>query len=351
LSITQQLPASLGIGPFGFECSLDRRPAADFSVTMLASRGGHAALSQLGSMGITNSPLDSPGWTRIRQFARSWVDVSSSLSGALEEVSLEFDVCLTRDAAGDSPSVFFSLGYQSPQEPAMRKRLAKEYLRVAKKGLDILEGRLTDAVTLSTLAECFYFLPTYARILFLGAMTSRDTGTIRAVVSGLSLEEMVRYLRRLGLRKPVEHLSLVASISCLTDDLWLAIDVQETGVAPRIGFDCYYKSTAQSHNNRKWADLLDFLVERGICTVRKRDALLDAADMSIRKLDEAVWPESLRRVSKILGPAGFNRIGLYIHHIKLIAGPGVRLEAKAYLCGTYRWPFQGPEPSLPAWTT
>ena len=333
LSVTQHLPAALSIGPFMFECSLDGRPAADFSVAVMASRDDHAALSRLGSTDITTPPLDNPGWTRIRQFARACVDGSSLLSHTVEEVWLEFDVCLTRDTPGNTPSVFFSLGYQSPQEPALRRRLSGEYVRVAKEGLDILEGR-TSPVALSTLAECFHILPAFARILFLGAMISRGTGTIRVVASGLSLEDIARYLERLGIRKSAGHLPLIADISDLTDHLWLAIDIEETGVAPRIGFECY--STAPSENNRKWADLLDLFVGMSICTERKRNALLGAVDMSNREFDELAWPESLRRVSKILGPAGFNRIGLHIHHIKVIDRPGVPLEAKAYLYGSYR---------------
>jgi hypothetical protein len=140
----------------------------------------------------------------------------------------------------------------------------------------------------------------------------------------------------LGLRKPIEHLPLVADISDQVDQVWLAIDIQETEVSPRIGFDCYYNSTAQSENNRKWADLLDYFVDKGICTAHKRNALLGAANMSNREFDGIARPESLRRVSKILGPVGFNRIRLYIHHVKVIDRPGMPLEAKAYLCGTYR---------------
>jgi hypothetical protein len=147
---------------------------------------------------------------------------------------------------------------------------------------------------------------------------------------------MLRYLQRVGFRKSVGHPAFIADISRLTDYLWLAIDIDETGVAPRIGFDCYYNGGAQSENNRKWADLLDFFVDNGICTDQKRNALLSAVDMRNCEFDELAWPEGLRRVSRILGPAGFNRIGLHIHHIKVIDRPGVPLEAKAYLCGCYR---------------
>jgi hypothetical protein len=318
-----------------FECSLDGRPAADFSVAAIASRGDPAALARC-DLTDTTPPFANPGWRRIREFAHLWTDSCSSLSRTVEEVWLEFDVCLTQDAPGNTPSVFFSLGYQSPQEPARRRRLSGEYVRVAKTGLDILEGERISPGTLSRLAECLYILPPSARLLFLGAMISRDTGTIRVVASGLSLEDMIRYLQRLGLRESVGHPALITSISDLADHMWLAIDIGETGVSPRIGFDCYCNSVAQAEDNSSWADLLDFLVKEGICTDHKRDALLDAANMSTRRFDELAWPESVRRVSEILGPAGFNRMGLHIHHIKVIDRPGVSLEAKAYLCGSYR---------------
>jgi hypothetical protein len=253
----------------------------------------------------------------------------------VEEVWLEFDVCLTWDAPSNTPSVFFRLEYQSPQELALRRTLSGEYVRAAKEGLDILAGRRTSPATLLMVADCFYTLPAFARILFIGAMISRGTDTVRVVASGLTLEDMVQYLERLGLRKPVGHLAPIADISHLVDHLWLAIDIEETGVTRRIGFDCYYNSTAQSENNSKWADLLGFLVDNGFCTDDKRNALLDAADLSNRKFDELAWPVGLRRVSKVLGPAGFNRMGLHIHHIKVVDRPGAPLEAKAYLCGSY----------------
>jgi len=147
---------------------------------------------------------------------------------------------------------------------------------------------------------------------------------------------MVRYLRRLDPKASLGHLALITNVSHRTNHLWLAIDVDDTGVNPRIGFDCYYNHPAESANNMKWTDLMDFFVDNGSCTADKRNALLGATDMSNREFDELVWPGSLRRMSKLLGPTGFNRIRLYIHHIKVIDRPGRPLEAKAYLCGNYQ---------------
>jgi hypothetical protein len=336
ISVTQDLPPALGISPFMLECSLDDRPAADFSVAIMASRGDHAALSRVGLTDSATQPLDNPDWRRIHEFALTWVDASSLLSRTVEEAWLEFDVGLTRNGPSNTPSVFFSIGYESPQESALRRRLSREYFRVAKEGLDILEGRQTYPATLSILAESFHILPGFARIHFVGAMISRNTETIRVLASGMTLEDMVRYLQRLGFRGSVGHLALIGDILELTSHMWLAADIEATGVSPRIGFEFYCNSTTHSANNKEWAGLLDFLVEKGMCADHKRNSLLGAAGMSNSELDQLAWPDSLRKVSKILGPAGFDRIEFHIHHIKVIERPGVPLEAKAYLCGNYK---------------
>jgi hypothetical protein len=336
LSVTRHLPGALGIGPFMFECGLDDRPVADFSVAVMASRGDHAELSRLGATDTPSSALDGAGWTPIHRFARAWADPSSPLGRTVEEVWLEFDVCLTGDAPRSIPSVFFGLGYRSPPEPRLRWLLADEYVRAAEECLTVLAGGPVRAATVSRLAKCCHVLPASSQILFLGAMTSRGTEAIRVVVSGSSLEDMVRYVERVGPRQPMGNLALMADISALTDHLWLAMDVEDAGVAPRIGFDCYCNGIDRAPDTTRWADLLDVLVDKGMCTDRKRAALLAAADMSSRTLHEPTWPESLRRISTILGPTGFDRIGLRIHHVKVIDRPGMPLEAKAYLCGTVR---------------
>ena len=82
------IPSILGVGPFMFECSLVDAPTADFSVALMASRGDQSALSRLGSLDVTTTPLEGSGWARINQFARSWVNTTSPLN-RIEEVWLE----------------------------------------------------------------------------------------------------------------------------------------------------------------------------------------------------------------------------------------------------------------------
>jgi hypothetical protein len=324
-SVTQHLPEELGVGPFMFECGLDARPAADFSVAVFASRGDHAALSRPGTM-VTPDTAD---WSRIRRYARSWADPSSALSGAVDEAWLEFDVGLRGAAPCTTPSVF--VGLDGPASDLSREHI----IRVARECLVLLQGRPLPPGTLANLTECFALLPADARILYGGAMLSRRSDAVRVVTCGMDLADMVRLLQQLGLRRAEEHLVRLADTARMADELWLAIDVNVEGVGPRVGLDCYCYCDRDGPNGRTWAGLLDHLVDQGVCTGAKRDALLDATDMSYRTFDKG-WPERLRRMAMILGPNGFDRMALYVHHIKVITGPGERLEAKGYLCGAYR---------------
>lgn len=326
LSVTQHLPGELAVGPFMFECGLDERPAADFSVAVVASRGDHAALCRPGS----TVPPDDADWRRIRRFACAWANASSELSGAVKEAWLEFDVGLTGAAPRTTPSFFF--GLDGPDPAAHPLPLP---VRVAEEGLLLVRARPLPAATLATLTDCFALLPTGARILFVGAMLSRRSDAVRVVASGMGMADLVGYLKRIGLRGAERHLAPLDGIARLADDLWIAFDVDEGGIGPRIGLDCYCSGVARP-GHRTWGRLLEFLVDRGICAPQKRDALLAAGNMSNRAVDAQVWPQSLRRLARVLGPAGFDRMKLYLHHIKVIAEPAGRVEAKAYLCGTYR---------------
>lgn len=336
LSATQGLPPLLGAGTCMFECSLDERPVADFSVAAMASRGDHFALGNLGSEQIRPTNFGNPAWMQILNFVGLWSDGTSSLNHRVDEVWLEFDVCLTEHASDNTPSVFFRLEFQSPPAGEPRRPACREFLASALEALEILRGRTTTSKILSSLATCMSKLPAGGRILFLGAMLSRVGEPIRVVVSGLELDGIVSYLHELGFSEPIGQVLQITELSRLTSRLWLAIDLDETGVTHRIGFDCYQDGSSRLDGGQSWADLLKFLVDNDICTDRKRKLLLNTAGLSYREFDGTVWPDRVRRTAQLLGPAGFDKMELAIHHIKVVSWPGRPLEAKAYLCGRYR---------------
>jgi hypothetical protein len=318
LSATECLPGALGLGPIMFECALDKRRTADFSVGVLASRGGPAALAGLEPPSSTGAA----GWAPVLRFARSWADPSSVLGRAVRQLWLEFDVGLTGDGGAAVPSVFFA------PPPG-------EGVGVALHGLKILDGGRLSQGTLATVGRCYDGCPPDAGVLFVGAMLSRDTHAVRVVASAAGPARTLELLGHWGLRGPAERPRLLTEIAQRTDDLWLAVDVEDSEVLPRVGVDCYRDRTAGSEDG-PWTEFLDLLVRHGLCTEAKREALLAADRMSRPGLDHVGPPGPDHRLATLLGPAGLDRMDLSIHHVKLVDRPGTPLEAKAYLCGTYR---------------
>jgi hypothetical protein len=306
LGVAEHLPAALGTRPFFLECPLDDRSTADFGVGFSAVDSYQGALMRLAP--------------QVDRFMDSWADTSSLLGRTVEEIWLEFDVGSPR--AGHTPSVFFG----SPRPAGIAQAgQPDEQARAAEEGLALLMGKPAS----SMLAECFSALPGLGRIQFLGAMLSRDSHAVRVIASGRSLADMVHYLQRLGFSRPLRP--LVSDVADLTDHVWLAVDVDDGGVGPRVGFECYLDAVTPLENGGRWAALLDFLVKRGACIGTKRDALLGITDLS----GGGGWAAGPRNIATILGPAGLGVMWLFLHHVKVTDRPGARLEAKAYLCGGY----------------
>jgi hypothetical protein len=179
------------------------------------------------------------------------------------------------------------------------------------------------------LAECFSALRDHARIQFLGAMLSRNTDAVRVIASSRGVEDMVGHLQHLGLRDPLRV--PVGDIARLADQVWLSVDVDDGGLGPIIGFECYLDDVTQLDDGERWSGLLDLLVEHGACTDTKRDGLLGLTDLSVG----GGWPASLRNIATVLGPAGLGVMRLFLHHVKMTDRPGKPPTAKAYLCGGY----------------
>ena len=306
IEVAQQLPAALGTSPFFLECSLDDRSTADFGVGITAFHRDRATLTPLGP--------------EVRRFMDSWADPSSLLGRVVEEVWLEFDV--GSPGICHTPSVFF--GSPCPAGTA-EVRQPDELIRAWEEGLALLTGKPGTRV----LGECFSGLPDLARIQILGAMLPRNTDAVRVIASSRGLDGLVAHLQRLGLRRPLRV--QVGDMADLADHVWLAVDVDDAGVGPSVGFECYLDDVTPFDSGGRWTALLDYLVGHGACTGSKRDALLGATDLS----DGGSWPAGLRNIATVLGPAGLGVMKLFLHHVKVSDLPGAPLAAKAYLCGGY----------------
>jgi hypothetical protein len=313
LHATEDLPGPLGLGPFMLECGLEEEPIADFSVGVLASRDGAALLAEVRSPA---TGADADAWRRISRLARCWDDPASLLGSALAQVWLEFDVCLTR-GGGRAPSVFAGI------EPGV------DVVPVVRELLDLLSDRRTSSAPLSALVDRIRRLPPPTRVVFVGVMLSRAATAVRLVVSTSGRAPTTAFLERSGLPDVAADLPVLAEVWELATEVWLAVDVDRAGIRPRTGVDLFCDGDGAPA-------LLDVLVEHGLCTPGKRAALLRAVSMTARESDDAARTGSAQRLATLLGPRGLDRMDLSLDHVKLVGGPGVPAQAKAYLCGTYR---------------
>jgi hypothetical protein len=314
LHATRNLPGALGLGPFMVECGLDEEPVADFSVAVLESRDGPALLSAVQPSEPAPAGPDADAWRRIHHLARCWRNPTSLLGRVLHQVWLEFDVGLTRGGNGRAPSVFAGIGPGVDAVP------------VARDLLDVLLGERSPRATPAALSDCIRRLPPGSSVLFVGAMLSRGTTAVRLVASTTGRAQATEFLERCGRPEVEASLPLLAEVEDLADEMWLAVDVDGSGMRPRTGVDLYCDASAGRA-------LLDLLVARGLCTPGKRAALVRAEGMAAPEYDDGV---RAGRLATVLGPGGLDRLDLSLHHVKLVGGSGVPAQAKAYLCGSYR---------------
>ena len=108
-------------------------------------------------------------------------------------------------------------------------------------------------------------------------------------------------------------------------------------VQSKIGIMCYFEGRRQPGPEPWWPILLDHLVRNGLCTARKRDALLAYPGYTDENTPGVTWPETLRGASRLLGGRTVSTFVRSLHHVKLVHEPGRPVEAKAYLAANHHW--------------
>lgn len=332
-SIASLIPGTLAHSQFGFECRLgEDLPKADFLLCATASLGGRCGLAQLGQ--AFPLLLTQPVWRQVHNFATHWADASSPLYAHVDDIWLEFDVDGT-SSQNPLPSVFFGLQTKHSRDSEQFRAMAcADDIATTQIALKLLTGNEILPATLEKLSSCCQMLPSGAQIRFIGAMLARDTHMFRCVIQGMSLGEILDYLRRIEWEGSIGDIKNVfETISSFIDYVWLNIDVGET-IGHKIGLECYYNNSPNGEIKQRGS--LDYLVQNGLCTNQKRNALLLYSGISYINPNDDLWPESLRLSSQLFGSVGFTMLRRGLHHVKIVYHPQKPLEAKAYLVAEYR---------------
>lgn len=306
-AIAEHMPATL-CACFGFEVVLgDPRARADFAMQVM-TRHGWGALAQLGDGSAGPGGLGHAGaWDRIRRLARWWCEDGSSLAAVAPGTWLEFDVD-PRSPLHRLPAVFLGVDPRAGAEGRLPLPLQQ--------GVELVAGASLSPAGETAVARCLGELPDDARLLQIGTMLSRRQVPVRLCLSGVRPEALDGYLRRVGLG------AASGALDDLAADLpgvRLAVDVDIVdGILPRVGLELSLDANREldGRPEPRWADVLDRLVARGLCTVAKRDGVLAWAGA-----DDAQFAHTAHRTRVYRG----------LSHVKLALGADGERAAKAYI--------------------
>ncbi len=225
------------------------------------------------------------------------------------------------------PAVFFGIMPNAPPE-------------VVPQALRVLSGGMAPQI-LEKVSECQRVLPPFGDVFQVGLMLSRGpVEAVRLCIWLRSPQKLLPFLQRVGWRGD-EDLARAAltPLHRMVDAVALNVDVGVT-VHDKLGFECYFHKNRQPAREPRWKAFLDSLVREGLCTTRKRDALL-AYPGHVEEGAAAPWPGALSRVSALLGPCHVSAFARTLHHVKVVYEPGRPLEAKAYLAVNHLWRAPG----------
>lgn len=261
-----------------------------------------------------------PGDSPLATLAARWVDPAHPWHKRIVELWLEWDRPSTAEAPSE-PAVFVGLWPERTRQAEARE--------VAHGAIALLLPNLPQS-WLDGLARCFD-TPEPAIVSHVGAMLSRPDARVRVNVKRLQRDTLPSYLEGIGW--PGDASSLAQQIA----PLWPAADAVTTcvdvgaDIGPSVGLELMVGGS------ERWEDLLDLLVDIGLCAPAKRSALLAWPGVDSPPSVDAGWPGRLL-VEALLRPA--RELGVVerrLSHVKVTLAPGRAPLAKGYLWFAHRW--------------
>lgn len=329
LKVTRNLPQSLGYSMFGFEIRLEEGASdVDFLVCASAKSGGRQGLTDLMSnLNCAGISYGAPVWENILDFIGQWNEHLSLIYTNIDNIWLEFD-SKNNNSFHIVPSVFF--------EPVAKENERNKQVETIETCLKLLRPEKFSKKQMNLISNCFQKLPSGAKIYQTGVMLSRTGSLTRLCIQSVPLTQLNDYLENIGLvnnrlgDNNKYFLSIINDLVSVTDAIGIDIDLTDT-IGKTIGIECY------CYTLEKLQSLLDYIGFLGLCTLKKKDALLKFSGVSDSVKDAAIWPENLLSVALLLGPNLISTFVCSVDHIKIVYHPNHNLKAKAYLAVRHQW--------------
>ncbi|UKO96709.1 hypothetical protein [Nostoc sp. UHCC 0870] len=309
-SLTKILP------PFPFsilECRLgEEQPRVDLEVGLFCN-----------NFTLPETFMTHPKWQAFQHIYHECSESKYFLYQKVKDIWLEFDVD-KQPLQLPVPCIFLALNQENNSTP-------QELIEIVNR---LLNYRVSS-IFASSLALTMNCLPSNSHITYIGAMLSRSDKAIRIVTSEIRPEQLPEYLERIGWMYSIDKLqSVISDLSAFVDYICLSFDVGES-ILPRIGLECHLSKMPKYET--RWQLFLDYLVKNRLCTVPKRNAILDWPGFCQEKSHPELWPENLKWGDSFLGTKALSIFARKISHIKIVYEHDSLVEAKAYLWFGHTW--------------
>lgn len=337
LAMAGHLPAGLAWSLFGFEVRLAEGDlAADIALSVGLKTPGLGILAgRYDAQCIPSSMMETGEWVKIQQFAKNWENPDSGLRGVLDIVCLEFDMPAPAPERA-VPLVFFGVesnGRELREQQGRSETDVLEECAALFGGAPMPEELAERLRTCHAVARDYSLNMSQGGVFQAGLMLSRPGAGLRICVHNIPTQDIPAYLKGVDWPGDYEKLDKALSGPCaIFDRLALALDCAPQGLSPKLGLESYFVDKAQPANEPRWEQVLRQLVEMGLCTPEKLEAMLAfPAKMRLMPIFDSGMESALGEGSGYFRPSSAMR-GL--HHLKVVVAPDGELSAKAYLwCG------------------
>ena len=327
LSVAKYFPGNL-TSFLGFEIHLrDSKQRADWAFAISGAGGDRNVLVNLFKQGnFPVSFMEQPEWKQIAAFSEAWTGKDSRIKEQVKCFWLEFDMPQT-DPDVLIPSVFFG-----PEKISQETEMdaSTQFSWLINSALPLLRGGQLSKQAKQQILKCIQKIPRGSSLFQVGTMLSRSTQDVRLYINKIHPQDIIPYLHALGWSNDDnEFQTLVEEIQTKAERFVLSFDVTADGIGPRIGLECSFEES-RYHEETRWTQLFDYLVEKGMCLPEKRDVLLQYPGAEDRDYFSGAVMKPIAAVSQHLDEISSGSLVRYISHIKVVYVPGQPFESKAY---------------------
>ena len=265
-----------------------------------------------------------PGWDVANQICSSLTNDNSSVTKIIDQLYFEFDI----DPSSlelPTPCLFLKLNSKYSSN-------AEDILAIC----DMLSRYSIPDYLETHLRTIIMSLPKGAKIIYIGAMTSRSTSAFKLIIKGIESRNVLEFLHDIRWAGDFSIVStIISDLFPLTHSVVLALDITDRNIK-RISFECSFKPSKYIQRNKEKIDFFSYLVEHGWCTRTKKKDILDWIGLSRKNDNINIWPKHLHFLESFLFDNSLSVIWRGLHHVKISINDDLIL-AKAYLSFGHTW--------------